>query len=418
MKILLFGHISFNLMSPFYLELKKKLPDSLISVCGLNRPGSDLSFEQYSVFDDVVKKPSLNDASFYKSFFSFYWIKHLSFFIVMHIIKLCLTLKIRNCWRDIQRFINQAWLDENTLKILNKYDIINIHYLSKDNLRVIAKVDKGVKVILSFWGSDLFSTDGCETFRIQSEAIERAEIITIHTDELRTILLSKYGWKLKTKVYTSIFGCHDNRLNLIDQLKKDKVELSKIKRKYNLPDECILIQIGYSGSATHNHIDAIAALNKLEMKSLDKEVVLIVPTTYNTDSKYSQLLDKTLAESKHRAVRINKYMTDIEVLALALLCDVFINVRDMDALNNSMMEALYAGSIVIVGAWLPYRILKRNGVIYWEVDRISEIATTIEKAYSSSDDIKKEVSGNKVVVRSQFTLNKNINKWIKYFEKN
>jgi ABC-type Fe3+-hydroxamate transport system substrate-binding protein len=65
---------------------------------------------------------------------------------------------------------------------------------------------------------------------------------------------------------------------------------------------------------------------------------------------------------------------DIEDLVLLkTITDILIHTPITDALSAFATEALYAGSILITGAWLPYGPFRRTGLEYFEIEDIANL---------------------------------------------
>ena len=74
---------------------------------------------------------------------------------------------------------------------------------------------------------------------------------------------------------------------------------------------------------------------------------------------------------------LENYLSDLEVAQLRSSCDITIHIPVSDQFSASMCEALYAGSVVITGAWLPYSRLRLNGVPYHEIGGPSDVGEKV-----------------------------------------
>jgi hypothetical protein len=378
MKILLTGHTSFVLMKQFYPLLQAAMPEAEIALYGLNKPGGVLTEEDRTHFGQLIERPVVDPAQVKKTVLLGRWLAFKgrskpwgAFF------KKLLRLQIRPAYQVLYQWVAQYYNDQALQEIFAPFDIVNIHYCAPGFLQQLDYVQAHQKVMLSFWGSDLFQETGRVAYDQQLTALERADAITLHTPEMEQIFLSKFGRSFKSKVHQVIFGCHQERFDTIERLKQEQEKIQAFKRKHNIPNNKTIVQIGYSGGAGHQHVTVIEALTQ-QVPHLKDELFLLVPTTYNNqDSNYFNLLKTTLENSIFAHAHLTNYLTDEEVLLLPVVADVHLNIRDADALNNAMTEAIYAGCWVIVGAWLPYGILRRAGLKYSEVAQLSEIPTLL-----------------------------------------
>lgn len=416
MKILLTGHTSFVLMKQFYPLLQATLPEAEIAVYGLNKPGGELTAADKAHFGQLLAPPIIAASTVKKSLFSGKWLfakgqpkpwKSIG--------KKLLTLQIRPAYQLLAQWVEQHQKEQALKEIFAPFDIINIHYCVPGFLQQLDYVQDHQKVMLSFWGSDLFQEAGVAAYTAQLQALERAHAITLHTPEMEQIFLSKFGRHFKHKLHQTIFGCHQERLEAIDQLQQQPEKIQAFKEKYNLPNNKTIVQIGYSGGPGHQHVAVIEALTQ-QAAHLKEELFLVIPTTYNNaDTTYASLLKTTLKNSIFDHAHLTEYLTEEEILLLPIVVDVHINVRDADALNNAMVEAFYAGCWLILGAWLPYGILRRMGFKYSEIVQLSEIPKLLSNNQLAPSF--EDCTQNAKVATEKITMHHCIPKWAAVYKK-
>ncbi|MFK7797626.1 MAG: hypothetical protein AB8E82_09240 [Aureispira sp.] len=415
MKILLTGHTSFVLMKQFYPLLQTAMPEASIALYGLNKPGSALTEEDRAHFGQLIERPVVDPAKVKKAILSGRWLafkerpKPWGAFV-----KKLLRLQIRSAYQVLYQWVEQYYKDCALQAIFAPFDIVNIHYCAPGFLQQLDYVQPHQKVMLSFWGSDLFQETGRKAYDQQLTALERADAITLHTPEMEQIFLSKFGRAFKPKIHQVIFGCHQERFDTIERLKQDKEKIKVFQQKYNIPKDKTIVQIGYSGGVGHQHVTVIEALTA-QVPHLKDELFLLVPTTYNNqDSNYFNLLKTTLENSIFAHAHLTKYLTDEEVLLLPVVTDVHLNIRDADALNNAMTEAIYAGCWVIVGAWLPYGILRRAGLKYSEVAQLSEIPPLLANPNTAPSAAAR--AQNATIARERMVMHRCIADWVAVYK--
>jgi hypothetical protein len=410
MKILLTGHMSFNLMAQFYGLLRDELPDAQIALYGLNRPGRSLNPEDYQLFDEVIMPPVIVPETIRKGIFGFKWLTLLTKGDLWFCIKQLLRFRLKQVYARLYSILEEQEKEQQILDKFAPFDIVNIHYLSPGYLKQTKYVQAHQKLALSFWGSDLFQETGKATYGTQLDALNKAQAVSLHTPEMEQIFLSKFGRHLKGKVHKTIFGCHEDRFNLVAKLQQETQKLKDFRGKYKIPTDKLIIQVGYSGGAGHYHFDIIDSLMEFSEILKDK-VFLLVPTTYNNqDTEYFEKLKTKLENSIFEVAHLTEYLSDEEVLMLPIVSDVHINVRDADALNNAMMEALYSGNLLITGAWLPYGVLKRRNIAFAEVESITEIGALI-KAYCEDRNEIYQLTKNPELTKEAFSMQNHIVNW-------
>lgn len=416
MKILLTGHISFVLMKQYSSLLKTAMPEAQLAFYGLNKPGGELTAAEKAQFGEVIEPPSISSSAVKKTIFSGQWLglkgqpKPWK-----SIFKKLLTLRVGSAYYLLYQWVEEQLKIQARKELFAPFDIVNIHYCAPGFLQQLDYVQPSQKIMLSFWGSDLFQETGIEAYTAQLQAIEKADAITLHTPEMEQIFLSKFGRAFQAKIHKTIFGCHQERFDMINQLQQQPTKIRAFKEKYNIPNNKTIVQIGYSGAKGNQHVAVIQELTK-HAASLKDELFLLLPTTYNnTDSTYASLLETTLKNSIFEHAHLTAYLTDEEVLLLPIIADVHINVRDADALNNAMIEAFYAGCWMILGAWLPYGILRRMGFKYNEVVDLSEIPKLLSNNQLAPSF--EECTQNAKVAREKIAMHHCIPKWAAVYQK-
>lgn len=379
MKILLVGHISYNLIAPYARGVKGMIPTSEISVLGLNRPGSTITEEDKLTFDEVLEKPSWSTKDLYKILFTYSFLNNLFSFLFIgqkKAFKLKTYLHFKQVLIDVTtKMLN----DKFYTSVFKRFDIVNFEYIDWTSTKYLPFIDKKNKIVLTFWGSDLMCTSGAELYQEQLKLIDRANIIVVHSLEMREIFLSKYGRQYLDKIRLNYFGLEDMKFNRISQAAENKEGLKKYVQEWGMPKDKVKLLIGYSGAKSTRHDEVLAELAQKKDEWNDK-FHLVIPMTYNNqDQAYFQRVKEAIEKGGYSYTHITEYLTDDEVAYLYNLIDVFINVRDSDALNAAMVETLFLNKINIVGSWLPYNLIRRAGIDLLEVDKISDINTILER---------------------------------------
>lgn len=413
MKILLTGHTGYNTIAPFYRRLGEANEQFELAVYGLNRGDRPLTAEERATFSVLIDPPKIDPVVVAKGVRRLKWWPLLGVKGWKEIIKRCGLLRFRGAYQFLYDLVYKKQRDDYMRAQFSVFDIINIHYLSPQFLSQLAYVQPHQKIMLSFWGSDLFQEAGVVTYATQLAALNRADAITLQTVEMKQILLSKFGRHLSDKVHCVQFGCDSNRFDYMDSIEEQAI--IDFKSKYKIPNDKMIVQIGYSGGPGHHHLQVLDAL-ECHADALKDQVFLVLPTTYgNSNKDYFERLRQRFAQSPFDGIQLVEYLSDAEVLVLPLVCDVLINVRDADALNASMMEAMYANNLLIVGSWLPYGSLRRAELEYEEVECIEEVGTILKDYCQQPKDIAR-FKGNPRRIRTHFIAPAYIPVWASIYE--
>ena len=79
-------------------------------------------------------------------------------------------------------------------------------------------------------------------------------------------------------------------------------------------------------------------------------------------------------------------MSDEEVYQLRADTDILLYAPVSDAFSASVTQALAAGSVVITGAWLPYKSRKISGFKYHEISNLSDAGSSIQQVIDNWGD--------------------------------
>ena len=113
--------------------------------------------------------------------------------------------------------------------------------------------------------------------------MHRANVITVHSPEMREILLSKFGRELKSKVCYTLFPMHAS-FKLLE--KNHLASMIPIEISSKIKNDTILITLGHNAHPMIQHIESLMQIIKIK-SSLLKKCLIIIPWSYkNTGSDY------------------------------------------------------------------------------------------------------------------------------------
>lgn len=409
MKILLAGHLGYNMIIPFCKGLKLKRPDWYIGAIGLVRPGTSFSNLKETSIDELVdKNRSFTSSEIKPQLYS------ITFIINLLPLMLKSGLKFSFLKKNIITWATKRSKEDYFQNLFSKYQIVNLHYIADISYSYLKYVNQSHKLMLTFWGSDLMTKHSDETKKKQFALVKRADLIILHSQEMKKIFISKFGENFASKVQLHYFGLNDHKFKLLDSINSNKSAKQIFCKKFNLPNEKLKILVGYSASPGQQHIKVINELKKLQEEFKNK-IHLLIPLTYNNEDKlyYEKVKKKCENLSDISTTVFEKYLTDKEISTLYSVTDVFINVRSTDSFNGTMIECLYLNKFCIIGDWLPYSMIKKAEIEYQTVKEIKEINKHIQLILENK--IATSINKDKIYKLSsnKFT----INKWVSLFEK-
>lgn len=294
-------------------------------------------------------------------------------------------------------------------KLENDYDIINIHFIEENLIWIKENFSyKGKKLLLTFWGSDFYSANP-KTRNNLGNLIKLADGVTFTNSKMANEVREYYK-PASFKTYICKFG-----LIPLEKLKElnDKGRSIEI---LNLPDDKIIITIGYNLSQGQQHLDIFDELDKnIKLLDIKEKLFFIIPLTYGVDAKYKRGLLHRLHSFKYQYITLTNYLSDIDVAHLRNATDIFIQLQKTDQFSGSMTEHLYAGNIVITGSWLPYEEMKQRGVFFYEVDRITQLSSILHNVVININPEKLKFTKNKEAISHFGFWENNIQNWIKLY---
>ena len=237
------------------------------------------------------------------------------------------------------------------------YDIVHIQELNllshRSLWRLLKKV--GRKIIVSPYGSDFYRVSVARKLRYAA-SLDDCAAITFISERMRDDFISFYK-KYEKQSRICRFGSETTQF--IDQVKG--LNRESMALEFSFPLNKIYVVCGYNGSPGQQHEQIITVLQDVvkDHPSIKNKCVFIFPMAYS-HMQWRNKVERLLAESGLDYLIMKEMLNPEQVAKLRVLTDVMINVLVTDQLSSSMVETLYAGGVVINGAWLPYLILQEQ----------------------------------------------------------
>lgn len=319
--------------------------------------------------------------------------------------------------KSLKNSLNQQHSKKLFSQVFKKYDIINFHSITPSTLSFVNYTDRNNKIILSFWGSDLFQIWGWDSIQINGlknyyeelRAMKRADLITVHNYEMERVVIAKFGSGIQNKVVRALFGMSDEIFDMIDKYSKDPADLKFIE-KYGIPVNKIKITVGYCGDPICNHLFILNELEKIEHTTKEK-IHLLIPMTYgNFSDDYMDEVKLALKKVNISYTIFDKYLSLDELGKLRVSSDIMIMMNKSDALSVSVCELLYAGNILISAVWLPYSPFRSEKIFFYETD-FAQLGETTTYAVENFEKIKINLINNPDKVKKLNAVSHTWQKW-------
>jgi hypothetical protein len=258
------------------------------------------------------------------------------------------------------------------------YDVCNVHYnsafygLLAGMLRRVAD-----RLVVSIWGADM--THGSALIcRLQRRLLDRADVVTINNPDRRDLLCRRFRIP-ESKVQTAYMP-----LEILDKI---AVQLSagmtpvKARRALGFEPDQALVLCGTNAFAEQRHHEIFDSLERFfGSVELQNGAQFVFPLTYGRPSDdYVDGLVARAASSKLSAFCLTEFLSDEEMVLLRIASVGVIQVQDEDMFSAVMQEAVFAGSWVVTGSWLPYGFLENELPTLHQVDKVADVSAAVHK---------------------------------------
>jgi glycosyltransferase involved in cell wall biosynthesis len=282
-------------------------------------------------------------------------------------------------------------------------DIVDIHFVEPYYSKYLCGLPN--KLICTIFGSDLFRTSDKQK-KMQKAIFEKANKIVL-AENMRDYFVSHFEG-MEAKLYYTQYGSE-----ILEKivLLKSNLSIPVIRKKYNVEGAKMVVSCGYNRIKEQQHLKIIDELTKLDVGIKNKIHLLFLLTNGNATNEYLEEIERRLKQSAISYTCIHNKVTEIEIAELRILTDIAINMQTTDALASSIKEEFAAGTIVMVGDWLPYKIYENLGIHYYEIN-FQTINDRFVFVIENFDQIKKMVKKNEDIVLNFASWSSLINKWV------
>ncbi len=276
--------------------------------------------------------------------------------------------------------VKMALVEKNTRiikKKLPKADLYHLHHVNSRHARIGGFLPK--PYIVTMWGTDLHHGRD-PLYKIQKPVYEGAELITFSNPQVRDTFVNRYGMMGKTRIagFPSeiIESIRSFAYELIDT--PTLREMKRVsKEQHGLPQDKLIVVIGYSGRPAHRHVQVLEQLKGIE------GILKVLQAGRGIRSPYLAKLKE--AEDGNTLI-LTKYYEPYEMATFRLACDIMINVQPHDLFSLAMKEHLMVRNVVINGSWLPYEIIDQRG-FHIKVDKLEELNPLIREVRDNYQSI-------------------------------
>lgn len=407
-RVLALGHCSSAFVVPLYREIHRRLPKVAFDVLDLIDFGTDVQLNEQEIFQCLHE---LQPARLSKAF-------------VLGLVRAGFNIDLwrRLWWRILTK---TGGVLENLREISfaartasfsasNHYSLYHFHFCDAEHLRFMGEVPAKAKVICSFWGSDLLRTHGVYEYVQQNRALHRADAITIHSPELREVLLAKFGRHLCSKIHCARFPANEEIYNAIDDVMVHPEVMDAFRSNLKMPPNRLLVCVGHNGNPANNHLPIINALSRLSV-SQKAAAVWMFPMKFHKNEPHIRAVEAAATAAGLDFRLITDYLQGRKLAAFRLATDILIHLPISDALSATVVEVIYGGNCVITGSWLPYSPFRKAQLPLVTVDNCDELPVCISHTLSRMDELKRQANETRQRIREHFFGEAVMPPWIEIY---
>ncbi|MBE6442617.1 MAG: glycosyltransferase [Desulfovibrio desulfuricans] len=297
------------------------------------------------------------------------------------------------CPKYLRKYFRKEILSYRIMKFckpISQYDIIHFLYIDEETEDIYDALPKDIReIFITYLGSDILR---CNNEKCNLPLIERSKIITFMSKKLFDRFHEIYGTLYDNKIYVLDFGvsAYDS-INNIRKLSASHVENRLL---YSIPENKTCIMIGYNASPYQQHIKVLNAIKNIP-EDMQSKIHVVVHFSYQRiNIQYINDVCSSLKNSKFSSCVINRFLDDNEIARLRDAVDIFIHAQLTDALSASMLEYLFAGKIVLNGAWLKYKELEELGIRYFSFNDFNELSNILQDIILHYNKYKLQLTDN------------------------
>lgn len=307
------------------------------------------------------------------------------------------------------RIIKSIFFNYFIYRILQKYDIIDLHGFVEYDLKLAAYCRQhNIQYDITLWGSDLMRADEARIQRMKI-GFDGCRFIK-STDNLYEILVDKYANQYETKNRIVYFG--NNDYDEIDSLSTNELVHFK-KELYGELEEKVIVVCGYNGIKYQNHKLMIQSFKLLADKY--KSIIhLVFPMTYGAQPEYIKEIRELLEQTGYSYTIFDSFLSNVEVAAIRKLANLVVNIQKTDAFSGSLQDHLYCEEVLLIGEWLRYTALDKENVFYLKTS-LKDLTHKIDDAIANLDKYQQMCRGNHEKLKQLTSWASVIDQWVSVY---
>lgn len=232
-------------------------------------------------------------------------------------------------------------------------DVIHVHYVQPSTLMYMFMIWLAAKKrILTFWGSDILRAEEANR-KLLRPFLYMASAIVFMIPKQHEFFCDLYGDRFDKKTHIIDFG--NSLLDLIDEVRQkySRMECKKYFGRGASTDK-ITIHVGYNKDEEQQHMKILKSICLLPSCLIEK-IQIIFPWGYGSslhEDTYIKKIKVLLDEKGIDYIFVKDFLQGEKLAGFRMSCDIFIYGQTTDAMSDSVLEYLYAGSLFLCPNWL------------------------------------------------------------------
>ena len=299
-------------------------------------------------------------------------------------------------------------------RIRNKYNVIHIHFFSKNFLHLkVSNIQKSTEsLIITLWGSDFYKRNKVQLNKMRPYLDFASKIIFSNPDMKEDFSRFFFEYKSKCEVLSTGLGV----LSTIDCLSNLYSQKYIYKKELGIDPSKTIVTIGYGSQTDQRQVEIIENISThFDGKKL-ANIHFIFPLTYG-DPIYKQKIIATAQKHNFTFTALTTPLSKEQIAKYRVASDIMIHLRDTDQFSGSFQEYLYANNLVITGKWLPYQFILDKGIYLHTLSKLDDLSDTLEFILVNLDNEFKKTSGNKRIIAEISHWNVLVDKHIAIYNK-
>lgn len=274
-------------------------------------------------------------------------------------------------------------------------DLIHLQSLFLSDAHYWLLSQTKIPFIISCWGSDVLRTSERRAVRLHAELLERCAAITLTGPEFQEVLLAKFGRHLVSKIHHTYFNPKVEAI-------LDEPASQSLGSAPTDGNGLISICLGHNGFSEGNHIEMLSSLARLK-EDIKKRLFLRIPMTYGAPDGYIDQVRKASVACGCAHEILTDYMAESQVAEFRKSTSVLVFAPVSDAFSATVSQALAAGSVVVMGAWLPNRLRREAGFFFHELNHLENLGSLIAQIVTTWPSDWAQSLGNRSRAREVFS---------------